>query len=322
MDAKYAIPRVAGHFCAIVPKESSMGYDKSGHHQLRETWKQRPKLHGEDMIRYDPICRCRNYLRTGDGAWNAAFLWISCECSVHLCWVNNGEETPWRSYHLNLFTVQERLQKQTRAQPCLMPAWYGLMSSSSWLQLFITFPLAAACEIWISACLTDIQLPGHRWSTKANSLAKGIITYAKNTLKRSLLGRANLQQQGCLMMMIMKQIEVLYSNLFAKLSTEWKVHDGPNASQFKCSLLTSNSLEGLNPSEGSMFDLGIRHPWGVGRVSATEAKELARHCDLIERGLILGFAGDKTTLWLWSSTCTWRNRDHHKWYHFLNHHQD
>lgn len=161
MDAKYAIPRVAGHFCAIVPKESSMGYDKSGHHQLRETWKQRPKLHGEDMIRYDPICRCRNYLRTGDGAWNAAF----CEYSVNvLCTfvesITSGEETPWRSYHLNLFTVQERLQKQTRAQPCLMPAWYGLMSSSSWLQLFITFPLAAACEIWIASQISNCQAIG------------------------------------------------------------------------------------------------------------------------------------------------------------------
>ena len=181
MDAKNAVPRVASDFCAIVPKESSMGYDKSGHHQLRETWKQRPKLHGEDLIRYDPICRRRNYLRTGDGAWNAAFLSISCECSVHLCWINNI----WWRNTLTLIPSQPFHSSRTAAETktctaLLMPAWYGLMFSSSWLQLFITFPLAA-CEIWISACLTDIQLPGHRWSTKANSLAKGIITYAKNT---------------------------------------------------------------------------------------------------------------------------------------------
>ena len=146
--------------------------------------------------------------------------------------ITSGAETPWRSYHLNLFTVQERLQKQTRAQPCLMPAWCGLMSSSSWLQLFMTFPLAAACEIWISACLTDIQLPGHRWSTKANSLAKGIITYAKKHIEKESFGSCQFTTTGVLVMMIMKQIEVLYSNLFAKLSTEWKVHDGPNASHF------------------------------------------------------------------------------------------
>lgn len=130
---------------------------------------------------YDPIWSDMQVPKLSSHRWwsvKCSILWIFCECSVHLCWVNNI----WWRNTLTLIPSQPFHSSRTAAEtntcttPCLMPAWCGLMSSSSWLQLFITFPLAAAC-------LTDIQLPGHRWSTKANSLAKGIITYAKNAKK-------------------------------------------------------------------------------------------------------------------------------------------
>lgn len=83
-----------------------------------------------------------------------------------------------------------------------------------------------------------------------------------------------------------------------------KIHEKES---FGASQFTTRFFWRVRTLQSSIFDLGIKRPEGLGRsvqycCLESKAKELARqarHCDLIERGLlILGFARDKTTLWL------------------------